>query len=1094
MNHPITTARSIFIEAIENYAPDQWGNFLNEACRDDVALRQRVELLLNAHQGDDSFLDRGADDQPSAAIDGEITEGPGTVIGPYKLVQQIGEGGFGVVFLAEQERPVKRRVALKVIKPGMDTRQVIARFDAERQALAMMDHPCIAKVYDAGTTGEESGRQNAVGSRQLDEDRQLDSAQPDSAPPPTTHRLPPTSSSSLTTDHRPLTTASRPYFVMELVHGVPITEYCDQCNLTTTERLELFDSVCQAVQHAHQKGVIHRDIKPTNVLVAMQDGRPAPKIIDFGVAKAINQQLTEHSLMTAFAQIVGTPLYMSPEQAELSPLGIDTRSDIYSLGVLLYELLTSTTPFDKDRLHAAAYDEFRRIIREEEPPRPSARLSTLGADLAVTIAERRRTDVRRLEHTVRGELDWVVMKCLEKERNRRYESAGSLARDIERYLYDEPVQACPPSAGYRFRKFARRNKTLLAAAGAISATLVIGLGLSTWMYFRECAAVQIAKANEMRATIENARAKAVAGLLQEMLSLADATRAKGADYKVRDLLDDSSRGLGNQLAGQPDVEADIQAIIGRAYLSLMLPSQAQPHFEKAIELRRKIDGPQHENVANILVDYAWDLHDQQKYSKAESLLKEALEIYRRRGVTGGPIIHALRVLQHVLISCDRDVEAERVTEEALAIASQSSEEIPDQANLLHRYAAMKIRQGRFTEGENLARQSVDMHRRVHGNQHPETAWALRALAAALRPQQKLAEAEAALRESLAIFRHCYAGEGDTARWVVDDLKTVLKARGDQSALETLTSEEQKQEFRLDTPDYHVRLAELLMTTNPDGEARTKEARRQIQRAIEGCGRLAVNGSNSLNQRLAAVGPYLEVARVCTVLPGFVSELNEVKRILNAEYSDLLVTFPDPEDTVDTLYCFALARLRLGDQAGYLQACEAISHMPVDVLDEGRKFRRTWIWCLAPHAIEELRIPLSDAEDALAKHSFDTRHSQLLVLGGMLYRNGQYEQAARHLEEFITAYPADPLPGEATINYQRLFRAMARWQQGEKVEACRLLAETQPAIDEELQSPSVEWNRRATLEVLRREAETLIGKVPINQAKQEKTPSDSPSNP
>src|SRR5262249_42449328 len=294
-------------------------------------------------------------------------------VGRYRVLEPIGEGGFGVVYMAEQQHPVRRKVALKIIKPGMDTRQVIARFEAERQALALMDHPNIAKVYDAGTT--ENGR---------------------------------------------------PYFVMELVQGVPITDYCDRCNLTTHERLALFVTVCQAVQHAHQKGVIHRDIKPTNVLVAIQDGQPTPKIIDFGVAKALNQRLTEHTLMTAFAQMVGTPLYMSPEQAELSPLGVDTRSDIYSLGALLYELLTGTTPFDRDRLHAAAPDELRRIIREEEPPRPSARLSTLAADRVATVAEHHRTEARRLRQVVSGELDWIVMKCLDKDRNRRYETPNSL--------------------------------------------------------------------------------------------------------------------------------------------------------------------------------------------------------------------------------------------------------------------------------------------------------------------------------------------------------------------------------------------------------------------------------------------------------------------------------------------------------------------------------------------------------------------------------------------------------------------------------------------------------------------------------------------
>jgi serine/threonine protein kinase len=460
--------RDLFIAAVQLDDDGKRAIYLDEACAHDMELRLRVESLLKAFGQAGRFLQ-----QPVAGLAPDLEihllEKPGDFIGPYKLLEHIGEGGFGVVFLAEQERPVRRKVALKVIKPGMDTRQVIARFEAERQALAMMGHPNIAKVYDAGTT--EHGR---------------------------------------------------PYFVMELVQGVPITEYCDQCNLPTRERLELFVTVCQAVQHAHQKGVIHRDIKPTNVLVAIQDGRPAPKIIDFGVAKAIGQQLTEHTLMTAFAQIVGTPLYMSPEQAELSPLGVDTRSDIYSLGVLLYELLTGSTPLDKERLHAATYDELRRIIREDEPPRPSARISTLAADLATTVAEHRRTDARRLRQTVRSELDWIVMKCLEKDRNRRYETASSLAHDVGRYIADEPVHACPPSTSYRLRKFARRNRALLATGGVISAALIIGLGTSTWMY--------------LRASTERARVQAISGVLQEMLGSASPSLEKDTEHSIRQLL------------------------------------------------------------------------------------------------------------------------------------------------------------------------------------------------------------------------------------------------------------------------------------------------------------------------------------------------------------------------------------------------------------------------------------------------------------------------------------------------------------------------------------------------------------------------------
>ena len=367
----------------------------------------------------------------------------GTVIGPYKLLQQIGEGGMGTVFMAEQTQPVQRKVALKVIKPGMDSRQVIARFEAERQALAMMDHVNIARVLDAGATE-----------------------------------------------------AGRPYFVMELVHGVPITKYCDDNHLTPRERLELFVPVCQAIQHAHQKGIIHRDIKPSNVMVTLYDGKPVPKVIDFGVAKATEQKLTERTLFTQYGTMVGTLEYMSPEQAEMSALGVDTRSDIYSLGVLLYELLTGSTPLTHKRMKEAAYAEILRMIKEEEPPKPSTRLSDSGEALA-SISAQRHTEPAKLTKLVRGELDWIVMKTLEKDRNRRYETANGFAADVQRYLNDEPVQACPPSAWYRFRKFARRNKRALAmVAVAAVAVLIAATGLG-W-------SVRDRRARERRIALETA--------------------------------------------------------------------------------------------------------------------------------------------------------------------------------------------------------------------------------------------------------------------------------------------------------------------------------------------------------------------------------------------------------------------------------------------------------------------------------------------------------------------------------------------------------------------------------------------------------------
>ena len=401
--------------------PEERAAYLNQVCGNDRALRRRIEQFLSAQADIGSFLESGAPPL-MATIDEPITERPGTVIGPYKLLEQIGEGGFGVVFMAEQTQPVRRKVALKILKPGMDTRQVIARFEAERQALAILDHPNIAKVLDGGQTSN-----------------------------------------------------GRPYFVMDLVKGIPITEYCDQNQLTARERLELFVHLCQAVQHAHQKGIIHRDLKPSNILVTVHDTTPVVKVIDFGVAKALGQELTDKTLFTGFAQMVGTPLYMSPEQAGQSGLDIDTRSDIYTLGVLLYELLTGTTPFDKARLKELGYDELRRIIREEEPPRPSTRISTLG-EAATSVSTQRKSDPKRLSQLCRGELDWIVMKALEKDRNRRYETASALAADVQRYLNDEPVQACPPSAWYRFRKFARRNKRTLATAALLGLLLLVLVG------------------------------------------------------------------------------------------------------------------------------------------------------------------------------------------------------------------------------------------------------------------------------------------------------------------------------------------------------------------------------------------------------------------------------------------------------------------------------------------------------------------------------------------------------------------------------------------------------------------------------------------
>jgi hypothetical protein len=478
--------------------PAERRRFLDRSCTGEPALRTRIDELLTAEQDAEQFFTESGSAlnvsaaaillPPNAPVSAaavpanpSIEEPIGTRIGRYKLLERIGEGGCGVVYMAEQEEPVRRRVALKIIKLGMETKSVIARFEAERQALALMDHPNIARVFDAGATERGS-----------------------------------------------------PYFVMELVRGVRITEYCDQNRLGIRQRLELFVQICHAIQHAHQKGVIHRDIKPSNIMIALQDGVPVPKVIDFGIAKATEARLADRPLLTADAQLIGTPAYMSPEQAEMSGLDIDTRSDIYSLGVLIYELLTGKTPFDAKELVKSGLDEMRRTLREKEPPRPSLRLAALQRpDLAKT-AECRQVEPSRLISLLRGDLDWIAMKTLEKDRTRRYETANGLATDIQRYLGNEPIMACPPSRLYRFRKLVRRNRVVFAAAGAVAAALVIGMGASTWLFLEERDARHRAVAAEQQESRLRHEAEVREKITQAALLISQ-ERFEGADNLLKEI-------------------------------------------------------------------------------------------------------------------------------------------------------------------------------------------------------------------------------------------------------------------------------------------------------------------------------------------------------------------------------------------------------------------------------------------------------------------------------------------------------------------------------------------------------------------------------
>jgi eukaryotic-like serine/threonine-protein kinase len=563
----------LFNEAKAKAAGVERARFLAEACRDDVHLREQVLSLLQAEadEGDSDFLKRPPLIRPAALV----TEKPGDRIGRYKLLQQLGEGGCGVVYMAEQEEPVRRRVALKVIKLGMDTKSVIARFEAERQALALMDHPNIAKVLDAGAT--ETGR---------------------------------------------------PFFVMELVRGIKITDYCDQNNLTTHHRLELFTQVCHAVRHAHQKGIIHRDLKPSNTLVTLHDGVPVPKIIDFGIAKATSdQRLTDKTVFTAFEQFIGTPAYMSPEQAEMSGLDVDTRSDIYSLGVLLYELLTGRTPLDAEELLQSGMNEMRRKIREDEPPRPSTRLSTMHAADLTMIAKHRQADAPKLIHLVHGDLDWIVMKCLEKDRTRRYETANELAMDVRRHLESETVTARPPTQFYRFRKFVRRNKIVVSAATAVSASLIIGLCVAAWALTRERAARARAEEAQRLARIEATKSEKTARMLRDMfygvgpaIRRHDQRRSDADTATLHLLLSETARRVPD-LEGQPGVQADILTIVGSAFSELGDQTNAATMLGRALAIRRGLYGNEHADVEQSLQSLVRAL-------KAQGLEEQANELIR----------------------------------------------------------------------------------------------------------------------------------------------------------------------------------------------------------------------------------------------------------------------------------------------------------------------------------------------------------------------------------------------------------------------------------------------------------------------------------
>jgi serine/threonine protein kinase len=761
------TEESLFEAALEKRDPAERQAFLEEACAGDVQLLHRVRRLLAVPERPPDILDQAeANPDPMPATTPDTSVAVGTVIaGRYKILESLGEGGMGTVWVAEQTQPVRRKVAVKLIKGGMDSRAVLSRFEAERQALALMDHPNIAKVLDGGTTGAEPG-----------------SLSP-----------------------------GRPFFVMEYVKGVPLTEYCDAARLSIAQRLDLFVPICQAIQHAHQKGIIHRDLKPSNILVCLYDGKPVPKVIDFGLAKAMHQPLTERTLYTAHGVMMGTPLYMSPEQAEFNNLDVDTRADIYALGVILYELLTGTTPLEQQRIQKAAVHEMLRLIKEEEPPLPSARLSS-SATLP-TLAVQRQLEPAKLTRLVRGELDWIVMKCLEKDRSRRYETANSLARDIQCYLADEVVEARPPSTAYRLRKVLRRHKGSVLAACLVGLALLAGI-IGTTLGLFEAKRQEGVALNAQREEAERAEAEAkerrraeiaeADALEQKKEADANAAEAKKQEHEarkqeqeaknklelatavteflrndllsqagteaqadrkydvnpnltIREALDRAAGAVSEKFKNRPELEAAIRETIGNAYRDLGQTEKAIVQLQQSADIRKAKLGPDHSDTLITLNNLALALEDVGKTTEAIELLEKVRDGQVKKLPPDDPyILTTLNNLGLAYLDVGKTTEAIALFEKVRD--AQAKILVPDHPNVtstLNNLGMAYRIAGRTSEAIALFETVRDDLVKRRGPTHPNTLATLENLAvaylAAGRTTEALAMLEKVFDDQMKIF-------------------------------------------------------------------------------------------------------------------------------------------------------------------------------------------------------------------------------------------------------------------------------------------------------------------------------------------------------